>query len=304
MTDNNLTLVASAALLRTAPKASQLLACKQALVEIPPTAIKEAVSLLASLLLEMTNVTFDTDEGHGDTSMERQTNVCAHFFAERGKRPEPAVLAITRDVVSLMCPRPRMGESSSVGGLPATITVRSADSIEKEEKFVILAPAHNGRPRIRVIRNSQPPFQWLSPHHWVALRTKGATVSVAAAEWKDQYQAFLVAHAVTVPAAYGPKQRRYVEQIRYWLDRFSAPESAPDHDDIRLFLTQVELLLELALMGTRSDLGRTAAPSHGRTTSKFWQLVDAAWNGSMELDYLKFFTEARAQGGAGGGTSV
>jgi hypothetical protein len=145
-------------------------ACKQALVEIPPTGMKEAVALLASLLLEMASVTFDTDEGQGDTSMERQTNVCADFFAERGKRQEPAVLAITRDMVSLMCPRPRMGESTSVGGLPSTITVRSADLIEKE-KFVILAPAHNGRPRIRVIRNSQPPFQWLSPHHWVALRT-------------------------------------------------------------------------------------------------------------------------------------
>jgi hypothetical protein len=276
-------------------------------VEIPPAGMKEAVALLASLLLEMASITFDTDEGQGDTSMERQTNVCAHFFAERGKRPEPAVLAITREVVSLLSPRSRAGESS-VAGLPSTITVRSADLMEKEEKFVLLAPAHNGRPRIRVIRNSQPPFQWLSPHHWVALRTKGASVSVAAAEWKDQYQSFLVAHSVTIPAAYGPKQRRYIEQIRYWLDRFSAPvggvDSPADHDDIRLFLTQVELLLELALMGTRSDLGRATAPSHGRTTSKFWQLVDAAWNGSTELDYLKFFTEARAQGGAGGGTSV
>jgi hypothetical protein len=47
------------------------------------TGIKEAVALLASLLLEMASVTFDTDEGQGETSMERQTNVCVHFFAER-----------------------------------------------------------------------------------------------------------------------------------------------------------------------------------------------------------------------------
>jgi hypothetical protein len=99
----------------------------------------------------------------------------------------------------------------------------------------------------------------------VALRTKGATVLVAAAEWKDQSTAESGPPRRTrrhSPGRVRAKTRRYIEQVRYWLDRFSAPESAPDHDDIRLCLTQVKLLLELALMGTRSDLGRNVTPSH------------------------------------------
>jgi hypothetical protein len=297
-----MTVPLTATILATMAKPSQRLASMQLLAEVPQERLAQATKMFGELLLENLGLGAPDLQLAGDDEVEKWTNVIGHFLpVTRGVRPDANILAIARDVSSLMGQRQRGTMRTELTAISDThqgsLTIKSADMLEKEEKYVVLAPASLGRSRIRVVRNCQAPYQWLSPHHWCAMRTRGDGSAVVFAEWKEQLASFITTHHTTISPQMQPKQRRLIDTIKWWLDRFSTQEQH-DQDEVRLYLSQVELVLENILLGARSDLAKGSLPSHGRVTAKFWAAVDAAWNGSVELDYLKFFTEARALGGA------
>jgi len=175
-------------------------------------------------------------------------------------------------------------QGSTTVQFPTTpMHLETAQSRREELKYLWLGDDSQGvnSKRVRVPRESEPPFNLCYPHTWMALLAAGSTPAAVHALWKAELNALII-HG-SLHEMLMPRFTRLQKSFLCWFS--SVPQNALPttipYSMVEAYQLQVENLLELYLISASSKIltTPTAATHHFNTT------VAGLWQSREPIDY-------------------